>query len=328
MTKLLKFGNLELDVPFFQAPLSGYTDRAMRVLAKEFGSPLSFTGVLLDKIALHAGAVRKLGLAPLDDEHPVGAQILGADPIKMTSAAAHFEKIGFDMIDLNFACPAPKVLRRGRGGAMLNDPDTIREIFRRVRDCVKYPVTMKLRIGHGNGSENREKFWQICENAVEDGCDGLVIHGRTVLERYRGESNWQILAEVKRKFPQMTIVGSGDMFEAATIVKRLNESGIDGVLIARGAIGNPWLFTELRAIFEGKDDYQPPTLAEQGKVILRHYEMIAERLYGIKGIRYFRKFAVGYCKRHPERKKAQMAIISVRNRDQVYAVVREWFGVE
>lgn len=324
---MLKFGNLELDVPFFQAPLSGYTDRAMRILAKEFGSPLSFTGVLLDKIALHSGAVRKLGLAPKEDEHPVGAQILGTDPVKMASAAVNFEKIGFDMIDLNFACPAPKVLRRGRGGAMLTDPDKIREIHRRVRDSVKYPVTMKLRTGYGSGDENREKFWQICENAVEDGCEGLVIHGRTVLERYRGISDWQILAEVKRKFPDTPIVGSGDMFEAKDIIKKYKESGIDGVLIARGAIGNPWLFTELRALFEGRDDYQPPTLAEQGKVILRHYEMIAERLRGIKGIRYFRKFAVGYCKRHPERKKAQMALISVRNRDQIYAAVREWFGV-
>lgn len=324
---MLKFGNLELDVPFFQAPLSGYTDRAMRVLAKEFSSPLSFTGVLLDKIALHKGAIRKLGLSPLENEHPVGAQILGSDPDTMSKAAAHFEQIGFDMLDLNFACPAPKVLRRGRGGAMLTDPETIREIFRRVRDTVKYPVTMKLRIGHGSGSENRDKFWQICENAVEDGCDGLVIHGRTVLEKYRGESNWEIIAEVKQKFPNMTIVGSGDMFEAKTIVKRLEESGVDGILIARGAIGNPWLFQELRAIFEGRDDYLPPTLAEQGKVILHHYELIAERLRGIKGIRYFRKFSVGYCKRHPQRKEAQLALIAVKNRDQIYSTVREWFGV-
>jgi tRNA-dihydrouridine synthase B len=325
--KLLKFGNLELDVPFFQAPLSGYTDRAMRVLAKEFGSPLSFTGVLLDKIALHPAAVRKLGLAPQEDEHPVGAQILGSDPVKMALAAVNFERIGFDIIDLNFACPAPKVLRRGRGGAMLDDPAKIREIYRRVRDSVKCPLTMKLRIGHGNGEENREMFWQICENAVADGIDGIVIHGRTVLEKYRGKSNWEILAEVKRKFPETTIVGSGDMFEAKEIVKRINESGVDGVIIARGAIGNPWLFQELRAIYEGRDDYLPPTLAEQGKVILRHYEMIAERLHGIKGIRYFRKFAVGYCKRHPQRKDSQMAIINVRNRDQIYAAVKEWFGV-
>jgi len=209
----------------------------------------------------------------------------------------------------------------------MQDPERVREIHRRVCDAVKYPVTMKIRIGHGNGEENREKFWQICENAVEDGTDGLVVHGRTVLEKYRGESNWDILAEVKKKFPDTPIVGSGDMFEAAEIVKKYKESGVDGVLIARGAIGNPWLFSELRAIFEGRDDYVPPTLAEQGEVMLKHYELIAERLPGIKGIRYFRKFAVGYCKRHPDRKAAQMALITVRNRDQIYAAVKEWFGV-
>ena len=262
---MLKLGNLELDVPFFQAPLSGYTDRAMRILAKEFGAPLTFTGVLLDKIALHQQAVRKLGLAPGDDEHPVGAQILGADPGKMAMAAANFEQMGFDIIDLNFACPAPKVLRRSRGGALMTDPGKIREIFLRVRDSVKCPVTMKLRIGHGNGDENRQKFWQICENASADGADAVVIHGRTVLEKYRGKANWQLLAEVKRQFPEMTVVGSGDMFEAEDIAEKLAESRIDGVLIARGAIGNPWLFQQLRAVFEGTDEPACPNRLSREK---------------------------------------------------------------
>jgi nifR3 family TIM-barrel protein len=322
---LLKLGSLKLEVPFFQAPLSGYTDLAMRILGREFGAPLTFTGVLLDKIALHRGAIKKLGLANEADIPPVGAQILGADPVKMADAAANFESMGFDIIDLNFACPAPKVLRRGRGGALLDSPETVKEIYQRVRDAVTCPVTMKLRIGYGNGDENRAKFWQICEDAAAAKIDAITIHGRTVLEKYRGVANWDILAEAKKRFPETTIIGSGDMFEADEILRKLNESGLDGVIIARGAIGNPWLFKELNALFKGDPMPEPPSLQEQGEVMLRHYEMIAERLHGIKGIRYFRKFAVGYCKRHPQRKEVQMAIIKVRNRDDIYAAVREWF---
>ncbi len=114
---MLKIGDITCDVPFFQASLSGYSDRAMRVIAKRYGAPLTLTGVMLDKLAVHPKAVKKMRFQPGIDEHPVGAQILGANPDTMAAAAAKFESIGYDLIDLNFACPAPKVLRRGRGGS-------------------------------------------------------------------------------------------------------------------------------------------------------------------------------------------------------------------
>lgn len=322
---MLKLGSLNLEVPFFQAPLSGYTDFAMRTLARRFGAPLTFTGVLLDKIALHPAAVRKLGLAPDNDEHPVGAQILGADPVKMSQAAANFENMGFDIIDLNFACPAPKVLRRGRGGALMTEPQTVTEIYKTVRDKVKCPVTVKLRTGRGSGSENREKFWQICENLTDCGIDAMTIHGRTVLQRYRDTADWNILAQVKKKYPDTVIVGSGDMFVAEDIVKKVKDAGIDGALIARGAVGNPWLFADLCALYKGQPRPEPPGMDKQAEVILSHYDMIAKRLAGIKGIRYFRKFAAGYCKRHPERKKAQLALMAVKNREQICDALKKWF---
>ena len=324
---MLKLGRISLDVPFFQAPLSGYSDRPMRLLARQFGSPLTFTGVLLDKIALHPKAVKKLQFQPGDDEHPVGVQILGSEPETMARAAAGFEKIGYDLIDLNFACPAPKVLRRGRGGALLAKPEQVMEIYRRVRSAVSCPVLMKLRTGYDGSEASRENFWRICRDAQHQGVDAITIHGRTVGQKYRKTADWEIIAEVKKRFPQMTVIGSGDLFDAETAVERLKSSGVDGVIIARGAIGNPWIFRDACALFQGRPKPDPPGITEQGQIMLRHFELIAEMREMVKAVRYFRKFAVGYCRRHPNRKMVQIELMAAKNKDEVLATIKRWYGV-
>ncbi len=324
---MLKLGDISLDVPFYQAPLSGYTDRAMRVLAHKYGAPLSYTGVMLAKIALHKKAFNRLYSRPGVDEGPVGAQILGGDPETMAEAAASFVNVGFDLIDLNFACPAPKVLRRLCGGYLQKDPETAIEIIKFVRNAVSCPVTIKLRAGFDKSRESMDKFWQICQGAVAEGINAIIIHGRSVKELYRNKGDWDIISEVKRQFPHATIIGSGDLMDAETIVERLKTSGLDGVIIARGAIGNPWIFNETRALWEGRSKPEKPSLTEQGEVYLKHYELIAETRPMLKSIRYFRKFSVGYCKHHPQRKMIQTDLIAARSRDELYAAVKKWYGV-
>jgi nifR3 family TIM-barrel protein len=324
---VLKIGNISIDMPFFQAAISGYSDRAMRVLARQYGAPLTLTGVMLDKIALHHKAAKKLLFRPGDDEHPVGAQILGSEPKTIAAAAAVFEKMGYDLIDLNFACPAPKVLRRGRGGALLTRPNVVMETYRRVRQAVNCPVIMKLRAGFDSSEAAQEDFWSICRQAAAERVDGLVVHGRTVAQKYRKEANWEIIAEVKRTVGPTLVFGSGDLFDAETAVERFKASGVDGMIIARGAIGNPWIFQELRALYKGGEKGQAPGLLEQGTVMLRHFEMICQIRKTIKAVRYFRKFAVGYCRRHPQRKQVQMALMGAKTGDEVLAVIKQWYGV-
>lgn len=186
---------------------------------------------------------------------------------------------------------------------------------------------MKLRAGYGTGEESRDKFWQICENASNDGVDALVVHGRSVCQLYRGRADWEIIGEVKQRFPDMKVVGSGDVYEAEDAIEKLAAYKLDGVLVARGAIGNPWIFSDLKALWQGGSKPEPPTLAEQGRVILEHYEMIASRRRNVKGVRYFRKFAARYCKRHPERKKAQLAITAAKTGEQLTEAVKKWFSV-
>ena len=158
---MLKIGNVTLDVPFFQAPLSGYSDYPMRKMARDFGAPLTFSGVMLAKSAANPKVLAKAVFRPGEDEHPIGAQILGAEPEVMAAAAKALVGVGYDLIDLNFACPAPKVLRRHRGGYLLNEPEKVIQIYRCVRSAVSCPVIMKLRIGFDSSEASRENFHQI-----------------------------------------------------------------------------------------------------------------------------------------------------------------------
>jgi len=324
---MLKLGQLTLDVPFFQASLSGHSDYAMRKLAASYGAPLTFAGVVLAKSAAHPNVLNNPAFRPQEDECLVGAQILGDEPQIMAGAAKTLVQAGFSLIDLNFACPAPKILRRRRGGFLLNDPQTVVEIFKQVRNSVTCPVLMKLRIGFDDSSASRDNFWKIVSQASAEGVDALVVHPRSVLQRFKGSADWQVLAELKRKFPKTTIIGSGDLFDAQIIAERLRTSGIDGVTIARGAIGNPWIFRDLRAVLEGKPVPPPPSLDEQASVMLRHFELLAGLYQPKKALRYFRKFIVGYCKLHPQRRKAQKALITAADNSQLFAAIVQWYGV-
>ncbi len=323
---MLKIGNLILSVPFIQAPLSGYSDYAMRRLGLDFGAPLTFSGVMLAKSAAHPKVLRNPAFRPHDDEHPVGAQILGNDPATMARAARALQDAGYDIIDLNFACPAPKVLRRRRGGYLLKEPETVMQIYSRVREVVTCPVTMKLRTGFDSSRESYDNFYQIVFDASQQNVDALTIHARTVVKKFAGAVDWDLLAEIKHRFEGTTLIGSGDLFEPQTIVQRLKAAKIDGVIIARGAIGNPWIYKSLNAVLTGMPAPAPPTLAEQAEVILKHFEMICQIYDPIKAVRYFRKFLVHYCRLHPMRKQAQKALLAANDRTDLLIAVKRWYG--
>lgn len=321
--KQLRLGNLMLDVPFFQAALSGYSDWAMRKLAKEFHCPFALTGEMLAQSVVIPKILRKDDFRPFEDEHPVGAQLLGKTPETMALAARDLVAAGYDLIDLNYACPAPKVLRRGRGGALLLNPDLAIDILRAVREAVDCPVMIKLRVGNDHDPQRQACFWEIVERTLVEGVDALVIHGRTVHEKYRGVADWSLLKRVKQTFPNATIVGSGDVFDATETLTRLEETGLDGFIAARGAIGNPWFFQELRALFAGCPLPASPDLSEQKEVMLHHLGMVLELYPAAKGIGYFRKYAIGYARRHPQRKKTQMALMKAKTAEEL----RQTIGV-
>jgi nifR3 family TIM-barrel protein len=322
----LKLGGLMLDVPFFQASLSGYSDYAMRTLARQFGCPFALADVMLDKSVVHPEVLRKTCFHPGGDEHPVGAQILGKTPATMARAARDLVAAGYDVIDVNVACPAPKVLRRGRGGALLDNPDAVIDILKAVRDAVACPLLMKLRIGMNHSSRSRDRFWEIVTRSIEQGVDALVIHGRTVSEMYRGKADWDILAAVKSRFAAATIIGSGDIFDPPATVDLMRRTGLDGFVVARGAIGNPWIFRDLRCVWENRPLPPPPDLAEQRLVMLDHLDRVLQGYPEKRAVHYFRKFIVYYVRRHPKRKHVLLALLKAKTRREVEAGINTWYA--
>ena len=211
---------------------------------------------------------------------------------------------------------------------MLDQPEMVLEIFRCVREAVKCPVVMKLRIGTDNSEKSLENFWQICNEAVEYGVDGLIVHGRSVEQRFKGAADWDIIKQLKQRFPKTTIIGSGDLFEPSDIVNKLKSSGADGVTIARGAIGRPWIFRQIRDVLEGKQEIFQPDIKEQGQIILEHFEML-KKLYDIKKcIWYFRKFLIKYSRSHANIRKVSRELIAAQTEDQLKQTIKKWYELD
>jgi len=153
----------------------------------------------------------------------------------------------------------------------------------------------------------------------------LCVHGRSVGQKYRGKANWDFIKEVKRKYPNTVILGSGDLFNADDCVEKLSSSGIDGIMIARGAIGNPWLFNEIKAVLEDAPQSQPPTLKEQGEMILKHFNFILELYTKKNPVGYFRKFTARYALRHPQKKIAAMEMMKAKTIDELKDSINKWY---
>jgi len=259
---MLTLGSIQLDIPFVQAALSGYSDLPMRRLARRYGAPYALNEVVLDKFVLQVGKKKRRILAVSEDDHPVGGQLMGADPEQFAPAAAAMAEAGYDVIDINFGCPVKKVLGRCRGGFLLSEPTTALDIIRRVHDAVgrDKPVTVKMRRGMDDSPESRRNFYKILDGAFSIGVAAVTVHGRTVRQRYVGPSQWAFLRDLKQHIGDRIIFGSGDLFSAEACVRMMRETGVDGVTIARGCIGNPWIFEECRALWTGGELPPPPSV--------------------------------------------------------------------
>jgi nifR3 family TIM-barrel protein len=322
-------GPLAVGFPVVQAALSGYSDWAMRVIARRLGAPYTLCEVMLDQFILQAGHTKRNRgrMRVTAEEHPVGGQLMGANPEDFGPAAVRLVEAGFDVIDINFGCPVKKVLGRCRGGYHLSQPDVALDIVGRVRDAVppQIPVTVKMRRGIDDSAESRDRFFTIFDGAFSRGVAAITVHGRTVLQRYIGPSRWEFLREVKQHAGSRTVLGSGDLFTPQACVAMIRETGVDGVTAARGAIGNPWIFAQARAIAAGRPCPRPPSLFEQRDVIREHYGL-AEQIYGADVCsRQMRKFGIKYSRLHPQSLAVRDAFIAVRRREEWEAVLAQFY---
>lgn len=349
--KPLKIGSVDIGFPAIQAPLSGYSDRPQRHITRNLyetalafgiydylpsalrqsivGAAATTAEVMLDQFILSVKKSvkvnRYLGLE--ESDHPCGAQIMGALPEDFAPAALRLVDCGFDWIDLNFACPVKKVLGRKRGGYLMTEPQTALEMIARTRDALpdRIPLTVKLRKGYDDACESTDEFYKILEGAFNLGAAAVAIHGRTVLQRYSGTADWDFIAEAKKNVGDKTILGCGDLFDATVCIRRIQETGIDGVCIARGAIGNPWIFPAFNALAIGLPAPPAPSLAEQAAVLNEHFRRVGE-LYGEKfACTMIRKFAIKQAALHPAAEELRKRFAVIRNQREWVAVLEEYY---
>ena len=328
--KPLRIGNLEIGFPIVQAALSGYSDSPMRTLARRHGASYSLCEVMLDQFLVHIKIRNKtrhlLHISP--EEHPVGGQLMGAEPEDFGPAALRLSDAGFDVIDINFGCPVRKVLGRCRGGFHLSQPEVAIEIIQRVRDAVPAdkPVTVKMRRGVDDTPESRDKFFAIFDRAYDLGVAAITVHGRTVTQRYIGPSRWDFLKELKQHAGDRTVIGSGDLFNAQACLDMIAYAGVDGVTVARGAIGNPWIFQQVAELAAGRPLPDPPSLHVQREVIAEHYRL-AEELYGAERcVPDMRKFAIKYAQLHPQHLEVRADFVKVKAAGQWRCVLDRWYA--
>ena len=324
----LRLGHVEVGFPVVQAALSGYSDWAMRVIARRLGASYTLCEVLLDRLVLEGGKRTRRFMKVTDEEHPVGGQLMGSDPAEFGPAAAELAQAGFDVVDINFGCPVKKVLGRCRGGFLLSQPDTALEIVSRVREAVPphIPVTLKMRRGIDDSSQSRDNFYTIFDGAFQRGAAAITVHGRTVEQRYIGPSRWEFLREVKEHAGARAVLGSGDLFSARDCLEMIAQTGVDGVTAARGAIGNPWIFPQARALAAGLPLPPPPSLFEQRDVIREHYGL-AEEIYGPHHCgRQMRKFGIKYSRLHPEAQQVRDAFVAVAQPGEWHTVLDRWYS--
>jgi tRNA-dihydrouridine synthase B len=237
--------------PFVLAPMAGITDSCFRTVMRELGCGV----VITELVSAHGIEYKSHRTAQLmgfeEIQRPVGIQLFGETPEVLASGARVVEEAGADFVDLNFGCPVPKVVKKGAGSAILKDLPQVERVFRAVKSATKLPVTVKIRTGWDENSRNAEK---VAELAYNEGLTWVAIHGRTRAAGYSGLSDWDYITEVKIR-SKIPIIGNGDINSAAAAVRRLRESGCDGVMIGRGCLKNPWIFREALDLWasEGAD---------------------------------------------------------------------------
>ncbi|CAN5483522.1 tRNA-dihydrouridine synthase [soil metagenome] len=322
----MRIGPIELPTPFVQAGLAGYSDRAMRLVARRRGCPYAVTEALLDVILANGGLGIKKSIDINNEDHPIAGQIIGSEPSVMAKAAGLLQRAGYDVIDLNFACPVKKIKNKARGGHMLKDLPRAIELLRSVRDALppSVPTTVSLRRAFDDTAEASDLFDAILAEAWHLDYAAARVHARTVEQKYQGRADWAILKRIKQQNPTRTILGSGDVFTAEDAVRMLKETGVDLVWIARGAIGNPWIFGDAATLLAG-GTISPPSITAQREALAEHFG-IAMQIHGesMAG-RRMRKMGIKYSRFHPSATDVKADFINVQSLRDWTAVLDRWY---
>lgn len=288
----MKISSLEFDNNVFLAPMAGVTDIAFRGLCKEMGCGLVYTEMVSAKALYHGSENTEEMLRISQEEKPVAVQMFGNEPLIMAKICDIFNKNeDICIIDINMGCPAPKIVRNGEGSALMKYPKLAAEIVREVKKASIKPVTVKFRKGFSEQNINAVEFAKIIEEA---GADAIAVHGRTREQMYEGKADWDIIRQVKEAVT-IPVIGNGDVKSAEDAKRLFDISSCDGIMIARGSQGNPWIFKQVLQGLKG-EEISYPSAEERLSMCIRHYEL-ALKYYGeYKAVREMRKHIAWYIK--------------------------------
>jgi tRNA-dihydrouridine synthase B len=313
----MRIGPLAIDPPVVLAPMSGIADRSFRLLCRQAGAGLVCTG-MVSANALHYGSEKTVGLLAFDPhEHPVSAQVFGADPDRVAAAAAAAASRGADMVDINMGCAVPKVLKQRAGAALMADPERAEAILRAVVAAVGVPVSVKLRTGWRDRGEDAPALALRCQRA---GAAAVTVHPRFASQRFRGSADWSVIARVKQAV-RIPVIGSGDIHCAADAPRMIEETGCDAVMVGRAALGDPWIFAHIAAALAAAPAPAPPSLRERADLMARHLRLVVADRGERRGIPEMRKHFAWYLRGLPGARALREQVNRAAAQDQLMAVV-------
>jgi tRNA-dihydrouridine synthase B len=315
----LRIGSEQIWPPLVLAPMSGVTNRTMRALYKPFGLGLTVTEFVSSN-ALKYGSKRTMEMI---DQHglekPVSTQLWGDDPATMAAAAKVVRECGADVVDINFGCPAPKVTKTNGGSACLRDVDRCEAIMKAVVGAVDCPVTMKMRLGW---SESDLVYIEVAKRAQHAGVQAVTLHARTARQFYKGHADWEHIKRLKGSI-DIPVIGNGDLDDAQLAMTRMRESGVDAIMIGRGALGNPWLIAQIADLMEGREMRAVPSAGDRLRFCIVHYRAMVDELGEHRAVPQMRKHVALYLKGIPGAAVLREKIMRIESAGESIAVIEE-----